>query len=180
MMRTNKMSRRAFTLIELLVVIVVIAVLAAIIIPKFASQGKRSKEAALKSNMSMVRTALASCQADTGLWPATLADLTGAVTPTANGYNSGGTTTTWPTGAWHGPYADSGAFTDPDYRNSADLHGGVRHAGSSHDPDRQRYRRRRVQHVLKSGKRDLPRRRKSEAQTDEEIFRFRFRFGPTQ
>ena len=48
MVFANKISRRAFTLIELLVVIVVIAVLAAIIVPKFASQGKRSKEAALQ------------------------------------------------------------------------------------------------------------------------------------
>ena len=113
MMFANKMSRRAFTLIELLVVIVVIAVLAAIIIPKFASQGKRSKEAALKSNMNLVRTALASCQADTGLWPAALADLAGTAIPTANGYNSGGTATAWPAGSWHGPYVDSAAFTDP-------------------------------------------------------------------
>ena len=78
------------------------AVLAAIIIPKFASQGKRSKEAALKSNMNMVRTALASCQADTGLWPATLSDLTGAAVPAANGNTSAGVTATWPAGSWHG------------------------------------------------------------------------------
>ena len=113
MMFANKMSRRAFTLIELLVVIVVIAVLAAIIIPKFASQGKRSKEAALKSNMNLVRTALASCQADTGLWPASLADLASASTPSTSGYNSSGTATAWPAGSWHGPYADSAAYTDP-------------------------------------------------------------------
>ena len=113
MMFANKMSRRAFTLIELLVVIVVIAVLAAIIIPKFASQGKRSKEAALKSNMNMVRTALASCQADTGLWPAALTDLNGAAVPTANGNTSAGVASAWPSGSWHGPYVDVGAFTDP-------------------------------------------------------------------
>lgn len=113
MVFAHKTSRRAFTLIELLVVIVVIAVLAAIIVPKFASQGKRSKEAALRSNMNMVRTALASCQADTGLWPAALADLTGAATPGTNGNNSSGTATAWPAGAWHGPYVDVGAFTDP-------------------------------------------------------------------
>ncbi len=113
MMFANKLSRRAFTLIELLVVIVVIAVLAAIVIPKFASQGKRSKEAALRSNMSMVRTALASCQADTGLWPATLADLALTATPSAQGYNSGGTAAAWPAGTWHGPYVDAAANTDP-------------------------------------------------------------------
>ena len=111
----NRMSRRGFTLIELLVVIVVIAVLAAIIVPKFASQGKRSKEAALKSNMSMIRTALASAQADTGLWVYQLSDLTSAVTPTSNsgkGYDTGGSQAAWPTSAWHGPYLDS-VPTDP-------------------------------------------------------------------
>ena len=113
MMFANKMSRRAFTLIELLVVIVVIAVLAAIIVPKFAGQTKRSKEAALRSNMSMARTALASCQADTGLWPAALADLASATAPAAKGYDSAAAQQNWPTGTWHGPYLDTGAFTDP-------------------------------------------------------------------
>ena len=105
--------RRGFTLIELLVVIVVIAVLAAIIIPKFTDQSKRSKEAALKSDLHLVRNALANCQADTGLWVAALADLSGAAAPGTNGYNTSAVATAWPTGSWHGPYLPAPIPTDP-------------------------------------------------------------------
>ena len=61
-------SSSAFTLIELLVVIVVIAVLSMIIIPKFADQSKRSKEATLRSNLRLLRSAVATFQSDTGLY----------------------------------------------------------------------------------------------------------------
>ncbi len=114
MVATIKASRRAFTLIELLVVMVVIAVLAAIILPKFTDQGKRSKEAALKNNLALLRTALATCQTDTGLYPAALNDLTSASTPSTNGVDpTTGTSTAWTAGTWHGPYLQTAPGNDP-------------------------------------------------------------------
>ena len=93
----------AFTLIELLVVIVVIAVLAALIIPKFADQGRRGKEATLRSNLHLLRNAIATFQTDTGLFPSSLADLTAAAAP-ANGVNSAAASTALVASDWHGPY----------------------------------------------------------------------------
>jgi general secretion pathway protein G len=96
-------ARRAFTLVELLIVIVVMAVLAMVVIPKFTDQGKRSKESALRANLAMLRSAVASFQADTGVYPTALADLVASTAP-ANGKDSGGTTTAITATDWHGPY----------------------------------------------------------------------------
>ena len=82
----TKRARRAFSLIELMIVIVIMAVLAAIIIPKFQDQSRRSKEAALKSDLSQVRTAIATFQADTGFYPKLLTDLAATSAPT-QGYD---------------------------------------------------------------------------------------------
>jgi general secretion pathway protein G len=93
-------GRRGFTLIELLVVMVIIAVLSVIIIPKFADHGKRSKDAALKNDLALLRGAISTFQADTGSYPATLSDLSAASAPT-------GITN------WHGPYVTTAIPTDP-------------------------------------------------------------------
>jgi general secretion pathway protein G len=104
-------ARRAFTLIELLMVMVVIAVLAAIVIPKFMDRGKQAKEAALKSDLKILRNAIAAFQADNGCAPLTLSDLT--VTSAANlstantGVDSSGNNFTITAGAWHGPYVQT-------------------------------------------------------------------------
>lgn len=107
-----KANRQGFTLIELLVVIVVIAVLAMIVIPRFTDSGKRSKEASLRSDLSQLRSAVATFQTDTGAFPATLNDLTVAVAP-ATGLSAAGTSTAIAAGDWHGPYLTNGLPTDP-------------------------------------------------------------------
>ncbi|HZO89757.1 MAG TPA: type II secretion system protein GspG [Chthonomonadaceae bacterium] len=105
--------RRAFTLIELLVVIVVIAVLAAIVIPKFTDQGRRSKDAALKSNLALLRNAISAYQTDTGLYPLTLADLAATAAPANGADPTSGASTAIPSGSWHGPYIQGSIPNDP-------------------------------------------------------------------
>ncbi len=94
---------RGFTLVELLVVIVVLAVLAAIVLPKFMDSGKRSKEAALKGDLKLLRNAITLFQTDTGFYPLTLNDLAATSAP-AKGYDSSGTQQDIPASMWHGPY----------------------------------------------------------------------------
>jgi general secretion pathway protein G len=99
--------RRGFTLVELLVVIVVLAVLAAIVLPKFMNSSRRSKESALKSDLKVLRNAVSLFNADTGVFPKTLSDLSSTTAPTAataKGVDSTGTETSYSPGDWHGPY----------------------------------------------------------------------------
>ena len=102
---------RAFTLIELLVVIVVIAILAAVVLPKFADSGRRSKESTLKSNLSLLRSAIATFQTDTGLYPSVLADLAASAAP-ANGVNTSAVSTAITASDWHGPYVTGAVPVD--------------------------------------------------------------------
>lgn len=104
-------KRRGFTLIELLVVIVIIAVLALIAIPRFVDAGTRSREASLRSDLSLIRSAVATYYTDTGAYPASLADLVAAPAP-ASGLSPTATTVTITSTDWHGPYLQS-VPTDP-------------------------------------------------------------------
>ena len=98
--------RRGFTLVELLVVIVVLAVLAAIVLPKFMDSSARSKESALKSDLKLLRNAVATFQTDTGKYPSTLGALAATSAP-AQGLSSAGVATDITAGDWHGPYVQS-------------------------------------------------------------------------
>jgi type II secretion system protein G len=105
-------ARRAFSLIELMIVIVIMAVLAAIIIPKFQDQSRRSKESALKSDLSQVRTAIATFQADTGFYPHVVTDLAATSAP-SQGYDSTATLQSVVAANWHGPYITGVVPSDP-------------------------------------------------------------------
>lgn len=101
----RKKNRGGFTLVELLVVIVVLAILAAIALPKFMDSGKRSKEAALKSDLKLLRNAVTLYKADTDLYPLTLSELAATAAP-AKG-NDGTADVNLTAALWHGPYLQS-------------------------------------------------------------------------
>ncbi len=106
-------KRRGFTLIELLVVIVIIAVLALIAIPRFQDAGTRSREASLRSNLSLLRSAIATYYTDTGAYPATLNDLIATAAP-ASGLSSAPAPVNITSTDWHGPYIQGGVLpADP-------------------------------------------------------------------
>lgn len=102
----SKRRRRGFTLVEVLVVIVVLAVIAAIVLPKFVNSGLRSREAALKSNLRIVREAINLFQTDTGLFPASLDDLSATTAP-PKGLTSSGALADIDPADWNGPYLES-------------------------------------------------------------------------
>ena len=139
-MRLKRLSMlRAFTLVELLIVIIIIAVLAAIAIPKFANSSQRSKEAALHADLKLYRNAIELFKADTGAYPATLADLAATTAP-ANGVDSStGASKAIISTDWKGPYLQS-VETDPissaafTYSTTSPTVGGVKSsAGSPYD-----------------------------------------------
>lgn len=104
-MRLKRLSVfRAFTLVELLIVIIIIAVLAAIAIPKFANSSTRSKEAALKADLKLYRNAIELFKADTGAYPAALADLAATTAPSAGVDSSTGASKSINSSDWKGPY----------------------------------------------------------------------------
>ncbi len=98
--------RRGFTLVELLVVIVVLAVLAAIVLPKFMDSSTRSRESALKSDLRLLRNAVAIFHTDTGTYPSTLAGLA-ATSAVAQGLDKAGVAASIVATDWHGPYVQS-------------------------------------------------------------------------
>jgi len=67
--------RRGFTLIELLVVMAIIATLLSIAVPRYFSHLDRTREAALRETLFVVRDAIDKFHADTGHYPAELNDL---------------------------------------------------------------------------------------------------------
>ena len=69
---TNKLTP-AFTIIELLIVIVIIGVLVAITAVSYTGITKSAKEAALKSELKQISTALEVSKAKTGTYPTSLA-----------------------------------------------------------------------------------------------------------
>ena len=96
-------QKNAFTLVELLIVIIIIAVLAAILIPKFADSGLRSKEAALKADLKVLRNAVELFRVDTSAYPDVLDDLAATSSP-ANGRDSSGSSKVITATDWKGPY----------------------------------------------------------------------------
>ena len=64
-----------FTLIEILVVMSIIALLLALAVPRYFKSVTRAQEAVLKENLTLIRDALDKHYADTGKYPANLAEL---------------------------------------------------------------------------------------------------------
>lgn len=98
---------RGFTIIELLVVIVVLVVLAAIMLPRFINESRQNREAQLRAELNHLRNAVSLFYADTGVYPASLADLARKKAPSyasAQGLDRYGKPANYSPADWHGPY----------------------------------------------------------------------------
>ena len=69
------MKQRGFTLIELLVVLAIISLLLTVALPRYFGSVDKSKEAALKENLRVLRIGIDKYYADTGEYPGALSDL---------------------------------------------------------------------------------------------------------
>ncbi len=67
-------SRDGFTLVELLIVVIILAILAAIVVPQFATSTDDAKDAALDSTLANIRDVLDLYFAQHGEYPAALPD----------------------------------------------------------------------------------------------------------
>lgn len=80
---TYKVKQAGFTLVELLIVAIILAILAAIVVPQFASTTTDAQEAALRANLSAIRGAISLYRQQHGEYPAASASSGGACTGTA-------------------------------------------------------------------------------------------------
>lgn len=74
-MRSIQKREEGFTLVELMIVMLIIGILAAIAIPKFTAAVKSAREAALKEDLHVMRTAIQSYTMDKDKAPQSLDDL---------------------------------------------------------------------------------------------------------
>lgn len=78
-----KQLQAGFTLVELLIVAIILAILAAIVVPQFASTTVDAQEAALRSNLSAIRGAISLYRQQHGEYPGLLTAVPAACTGTA-------------------------------------------------------------------------------------------------
>jgi prepilin-type N-terminal cleavage/methylation domain-containing protein len=95
--------RAGFTLVELLICVIIISIIATIAIMKVQGANQRAKEAAVRTQLQMLRTAINQFNADTGRWPLSPNDVTLNTAP-ANGLNGGGNVKPINAGDYQGPY----------------------------------------------------------------------------
>lgn len=82
-MNCSTRRNRGFTLVELLIVAIILAILAAIVVPQFASTTNDAEESALRANLAAVRSALDLYRQQHGEYPGVSASSGGACTGTA-------------------------------------------------------------------------------------------------
>jgi len=76
MVKARRSSGRGFTLIELLVVMAIVGLLASIVAPRYFGALQKSREATLRSSLSVMRDAIDQFAADRGRYPESLEELT--------------------------------------------------------------------------------------------------------
>jgi general secretion pathway protein G len=90
--RINQIHRHAFTLVEMLLVITIIGILAALVIPKMVGRSEQARQAAVRADLSSIKTALDAFEVDNGYYPKNIQDLLQQPRDAKN---------------WHGPYLDN-------------------------------------------------------------------------
>ena len=75
MMPPAILRQRGFTLLELIVVMSIVALLASMAAPRYFDSVERARERVLMQNLNLLRDAIDKFHADSGAYPATLADL---------------------------------------------------------------------------------------------------------
>jgi prepilin-type N-terminal cleavage/methylation domain-containing protein len=92
----RKFAQTGFTLMELLIVVVILAILAAIVMPQFSSSGIDAREAALDTNLGVLRTAIQLYRGQHGVYPGAVTAVSAACAPgtTGTGIAAGGAGTT--------------------------------------------------------------------------------------
>jgi general secretion pathway protein G len=97
----RKSRRSAFTLIELLLVLVILAVLAAVVVPKFTNRSEQARNAAARTDVAVIETALDAFEIDNGRYPTSEEGLSALLDEPTNLKN------------WKGPYLKRGIPIDP-------------------------------------------------------------------
>lgn len=92
--RVQRSLARGFTLIELLLVLVILAVLATLVIPRFAGQGKKAKITGAIGDIAGFKIALGMFESNCGRFPTTEEGLAALVTQPGD------------VKGWAGPYLD--------------------------------------------------------------------------
>ena len=112
-MGTNR--RRGFTLIEVLIVVVIMAVLAATIIPQFASSTRDAKDSALKFNTHTMRSQIELYKVHhNGVYPDQIGDATNGYLPQmTKATNASGTTGDAGPSFPYGPYIEGDLPANP-------------------------------------------------------------------
>ena len=76
----QRLAQQGFTLIELLIVAIMLAILAAIVIPQFSGTTQGAQEAALRSDLAGIRSAIALYRQEHGAYPGAVAATGGTCT----------------------------------------------------------------------------------------------------
>jgi general secretion pathway protein G len=100
-MQIGSASRRGFTLIELMLVLVILAVLAAVVVPRFATRSQQARETAAKADIASIELALDAFDVDTGRYPTSDEGLDALMRAPTNVQN------------WRGPYLKRTVSGDP-------------------------------------------------------------------
>ncbi len=113
-MKLHSSKKSAFTLIEVLIVVVIMAILAATIIPQFASSTNDAKKSALQFNLNTIRAQIELYKINhNGSYPTSAATLENLLTSKTDIDGNVGTTSTYK----YGPYIQGGKLPENPFNN---------------------------------------------------------------